>query len=267
MKKLAIATAVLASLAASTAFAEVTVDVYGDRSTKGDNKSTQGVEVGYGFDNGLGLSAEATTNKDLDLGASWKINYSESSYVKPSVNYVINKSESLRAENHNPSNPDGFYEFAELTGLKSDVAKVGLEFGSQMGDFFSSARIRYEVNVDKLSATHEIGSIGANGKLIPSETYSESVRSETARIDLLVGYNFENVTFTAKSINKNELNKDMKNLNKEFGTKNDKWSGEFKATVTAYDGVQPYIQYTHNKAFTKNGSDDQIIKIGTIFTF
>lgn len=267
MKKLAVSTAVLATMAASPAFASgLSVDVYGDRAFAGDKKgnSTQGVEVGYDFENGLSLSAEATTNKDLDLDAAWKFQLTESVYLQPSVGYVLNDSKTYRAEN---PNVDGGYEFLELTGTNSDVAKAGLEFGYDNSQFFYTLRGRYEANTSKLALTHETGGYDAKGNPVNVERHSIGARSEIARFDSLIGYRFDYVTLTAKGIRKFELNKDIKRLNREMNTDNDRWSGEFKATVTAWDGVAPYVEYTHDKAFTQHGKDDQIIKIGTKFTF
>ncbi|MGF1720709.1 hypothetical protein L4D20_11790 [Vibrio kyushuensis] len=267
MKKLAVASAVLTALTATAAFAEVTVDVYGDRSTKSEfgNKSTQGVEVGYGFGNGLALSAEATTNKDLDLDASWKFNYSEQSYVKPSIGYVFKDSKTTTMTN--PNLPKNQYEFVEFSGEDSNVAKLGLEFGSDLGKLFTSARIRYEMNTDKYSVKHEEGNVDSKGKHTATFSETRGARSEIARIDVMAGYRFDGVTVSAKGITKTEVNKDLRRLHDLADIDRTKSSYEFKAMMTAYDGVTPYVQYAINTSNISGVANDHVIKIGTKFTF
>ncbi|MGF1755512.1 oligogalacturonate-specific porin KdgM family protein [Vibrio makurazakiensis] len=267
MKKLAVATAVLASLTASTAFAEITVDVYGDRSTKSEfgNKSTQGIELGYGFDNGFGLSAEATTNKDLDLGASWKIETSESSYLKPSIGYVFKDTKTKILTNPNPG--ENAYEFQETSGMDSNVVKIGLESGVDYGSWFTAARVRYEANTEKLTEHHEIGTVDSKGNRTATYSHTDSLRSETARLDFTLGYRLDAVTLTAKGINKIEINKDLRRTLDAADIDRSRVNYEFKATVTAYDGVAPYVQFAINDSGVKGVSDDHVVKIGTKFSF
>lgn len=261
MKKLAIATAVLASLTASTAFAEITLDVYGDRTTNESfsktTKSTQGVELGYTLE-GLDLSAEVTTNKDIDLGAAYKFELGESFYVKPQAGYVYKWDKKRSA-----STGWGQHEHIEgqsratLLGLESDVVKIGLEAGAEFGSFFTSARYRAEYNVDATGLRIEEQLDGGIREVTVSAR-----RGAIGRTDVLVGYNFEAVTLTAKGIHKTQLNDRFRDVNKFLGDSNSNITSEYKATLTAFDGVAPYIQYAHN-----HDNHDNQVKLGAKFSF
>ncbi|GAB2643632.1 hypothetical protein [Vibrio panuliri] len=256
MKKLAVTSAVLAALmGAAPAIAGITLDVYGERVTGtekneglfGESSAKQGVELAYGYEN-LTLSAEATTGKDLDLGASYKFELGENFYLKPSAGFV-----------YKWNKKDDDIEILDFTqfGTKSNVAKFGVEAGAAFGDFFASARYRIDTNTSKTGQRY----VDSNNK-----TVENSARSSIGRTDLLVGYNLENVTLTAKGIHKSELNKDIRSFNTHHrlleSKTNSFWSSELKATFTGYEGVAPYIQYAHN-----HDNHDNAIKLGAKFSF
>ncbi|OLQ92317.1 hypothetical protein BIY22_16010 [Vibrio panuliri] len=250
MKKLAVTSAVLAALmGAAPAIAGITLDVYGERVTGtekneglfGESSAKQGVELAYGYEN-LTLSAEATTGKDLDLGASYKFELGENFYLKPSAGYVYK---------WNKKDADFNKGVVSQYGNKTNVAKFGVEAGAAFGDFFTSARYRIDTNLDKTGLSINNTKVG-------------EARGSIGRTDLLVGYNLENVTLTAKGIHKSQLNKDLRQINDNelVKNKNSFWSSELKATFTGYEGVAPYIQYAHN-----HDNHDNAIKLGAKFSF
>ncbi|MEZ9396738.1 hypothetical protein AB4393_12285 [Vibrio splendidus] len=282
MKKLAITTAVLASLAASSAFAEVTVDIYGDRTTNKDfanaDKATQGVVIGYSPIENLDFDAEVTTDKDLDLGVAYKFELGSNFYLKPQMGYVIESEDGYKASTGKFANLDPIknrYDQLHLNIPNSNVMKAGLETGANFGEFFTSVRYRIEMDTSKNKLT-------ATGPKSAGKVVSDDLVSETSRIgrtDLLIGYHFDAVTLTAKAIHKTQLNKDIRKINDalndfdkfadttpldvdKLGTSNSSWTSEVKATLTSYSGVAPYVQYAHN-----HDSKDNQIKLGAKFSF
>lgn len=275
MKKLAVASAVLAALTTSAAFASISVDVYSDRSHDTD-LAKQGVELGYSPIENLALTAEATTNKDLDLGVAYTFDIADNFYVKPSAGYVVkwgDKKELVGTIGEDFAGMvDARFDSLNINtvGHNSNVLKVGLETGAKFGDFFTSARYRYERDMDKTGLEAQ----GFSGsKLI--ETRDFTTRGKIGRTDLLVGYNFGNtVTLTAKGIHRSQLDSkiregvnfinsaDKDNITGLSGNKNSYWTSEIKATLTSYEGVLPYVQYSRNYA-----NKDDMIKLGAKFVF
>ncbi len=255
MKKLAVTSAVLAALmGAAPAIASISLDVYGERVTGtekneglfGPSSAKQGVELTYGYEN-LSLSAEATTDKDLDLGASYKFELGDNFYLKPSAGYVY------KGDKEDIVYPLSNNDKDVVFGTKTNVAKFGVEAGAAFGDFFTSARYRIDTNLERTGLRRI-----ENNKTV----FEKSARGSIGRTDLLVGYNMENVTFTAKGIHKSQLNKDLRSVLRKADEKTSFWSSELKATFTGYDGIAPYIQYAHN-----HQSHDNAIKLGAKFSF
>ena len=241
MKKLAVASAVLAALTTSAAFASVSVDAYNDYNFD-SRKNKQGIELGYSPIENLGLTAEVTTDKDLDLGVAYKFDIAENFYVKPSFGYVVKWGDDddfkMSWKDKDPIF-DAFTTF-EQSGSNSNVYKLALETGAKFGDFFASARYRFEID----AKSHTVELSGPNKASL--ELYKE--RSRVGRTDLMVGYNIADaVTVTAKGIHRSQLNKDIRNVNNDFtGQANSFWTSEVKATLTSIDGVLPYVQYARN---------------------
>ena len=274
MKKLAVASAVLAALTTSAAFASISVDVYSDRSHDTD-LAKQGVELGYSPIENLSLTAEATTSKDLDLGVAYTFDIADNFYVKPSAGYVVKWGDKKHLVDTlgktAASEVDTRFDSLNIStvGHNSNVFKVGLEAGAKFGDFFTSARYRYERDMDKTGLEAQ-GFAGS--KLV--ETRDFTTRGKIGRTDLLVGYNIANtVTLTAKGIHRSQLDKNIRDsvnfINDvaasekvETNLKNSYWTSEIKATLTSYEGVLPYVQYSRNYA-----NKDDMIKLGAKFVF
>ncbi|WP_086775557.1 hypothetical protein [Vibrio coralliirubri] len=278
MKKLAVASAVLAVMVSSAAFANVSLDVYSERVTNaktgffGDSSAKQGAIIGFSPIENVSFCAEATTAKDLDLGAAYTFEISEHFYVKPQMGYVakFGKSKDINGKIDFKEDAGNSIDSFHVTGVKSDVAKFGLETGANFGEFFTSVRYRVDYDVTPFS-------IDVKGKK-DGKAHKENLakeRSQIGRTDLLVGYHFDAVTLTAKAIHKAELNKDLKS-NGDFGKKvnsalkgtdcrygyDSNWTSEVKATFTSFDGVAPYVQYAHN-----HQNSDNAIKLGAKFAF
>lgn len=273
MKKLAVASAVLAALTTSAAFASVSVDAYNDYNAD-SRKSKQGIELGYSPIDNLALTAEVTTNKDLDLGVAYTFDIADSFYVKPSVGYVAKWGDNDNFKNKWENVDPIFDKFdtLELSGTNSNVYKFGLEAGASFGDFFTSARYRLEIDAkpDQLTVS--------GPKNVSEDLYKE--RSRIGRTDLLVGYNFaETVTITAKGIYRSQLNESLREKTGQFNDvsealskagvdgagftyPNSFWTSEIKATLTSIEGILPYVQYSRNYA-----NKDDMIKLGAKFVF
>lgn len=272
MKKLAVALAVLAALTTSAAFASISVDVYSDRSHDTD-LAKQGIELGYSPIDNLSLTAEATTGKDLDLGVAYTFDIADNFYVKPSAGYVVKwgDKKTLVTDKLNDLIEDDTLTSINLysVGENSNVLKIGLEAGAKFGDFFTSARYRYERDMDKTGLTFE----GYKGTTL-ARTEDLTSRGKIGRTDILVGYNIANtVTLTAKGIHRSQLDKNIRDsvnfvndvaaiAKEETNLKNSYWTSEIKATLTSYEGVLPYVQYSRNYA-----NKDDMIKLGAKFVF
>lgn len=266
MKKVAVASAVLAAITASSAFADMSVEVYSDRTTADGNffesarAATQGVVFGYSPMDNLGLEAEITTNKDIELSGGYKFDLTENFYLKPQLGYVAKFKDGF-ATSAQFEEPESLYNtYNELT-LKlpnSNVAKLGLEAGTAFGDFFASARYRVELATEAQKLT-------ANSVVLGGATLSTNLEKEKSRLgrtDLMVGYNLDAVTVTAKAIHRSQLNKDLREVNGVFGYDNSFWSSEVKATLTNFDAVTPYVQFARN-----HENKDNQIKLGAKFAF
>ncbi|MDG3086495.1 hypothetical protein P7F88_10370 [Vibrio hannami] len=262
MKKLTVASAVLAAITASSAFADTSVEVYSDRSTSAGNffegakGATQGVVIGHSPMENLGLAAEFTTNKEIDLGVAYKFDVTENFYVKPQLGYVVKfKDGYADSWDDLPPLKPGDYTRLTIEDPNSDVVKAGLEAGAAFGEFFASARYRidFDIEADKISGTNVKNGASTN-------FYKE--KSRIGRTDLMVGYNMEAVTLTAKAIHKSQLNKDIRSINSTFGDTNSFWTSEVKATLTNFDSVAPYVQFARN-----HDTKDNQIKLGAKFAF
>lgn len=266
MKKLAVVSAVLAALTASSAFANITVDVYGTRTTStdstdgaksglfGQSTGKQGVEIGYSPIENLGLTAEFTTAKDMDLGAAWTFDLSENIYLKPSVGYVakFDKEDNV-SYTHDELGLDNTYDSIHLDNVDSNIAKAGLEAGAAFGDFFTSVRYRVEVNTKATELYVKKGDV--------TDSLWKN-RGKIGRTDLLIGYNLDGVTLTGKAIHRSQLDNQIREVNGLIGQDNAFWTSELKATLTSYEGVAPYIQYAHDHSNHNNE-----IKLGAKFSF
>lgn len=267
MKKLAVASAVLAALTTSAAFASVSVDAYNDYNFD-SRKNKQGVELGYSPIENLDLTAEVTTDKDLDLGVAYKFDIAENYYVKPSLGYVAKWGDDDDFKMTWGKVEPIYKKFntVELSGTNSNVIKLGLEAGASFGDLFTSARYRVEIDAD-----HENFALtGPNNARF--DAYKE--RSSIGRTDLMVGYNIANtVTVTAKGIHRSQLNTNIRDginsvndiagvFKEKSGLVNSFWTSEVKATLTSIDGVLPYVQYARNYE-----TRDDMVKVGAKFVF
>ncbi|WP_375753721.1 hypothetical protein [Vibrio sp. HN007] len=262
MKKVAVASAVLAAITASSAFANTSIEVYSDRSTsdskffEGAKGATQGIIIGHSPMDNLGLAAEFTTNKEIDLGAAYKFDLSENFYVKPQVGYVVKFKDGFSESwDDLPPLKPGDYTKLTIEDPNSDVVKAGLEAGAAFGDFFASARYRidFDIEADKIKGTNV-----KNG----ASTNFLKEKSRIGRTDLMVGYNLDAVSLTAKAIHKSQLNKDIRDINGLSGDANSFWTSEFKATLNNFDGVAPYVQFARN-----HENKDNQIKLGAKFSF
>lgn len=256
MKKTIVSALVLSALSGSV-LAGFKVDVNNESKTSGKRESKQTLVLSVSEGLGFG-EVEVNTDKDIELTAGMKLELTPSFYVKPTLGYLFNGSDNKK---------NGTVEdFAfKASGLSSDVFKVGAEAGFEFENgFYTSARYRVESNVEamKLSVSDALDPSFGQGK---NEFTAKGERSIIGRTDLTAGYKFDLVTIQAKAIHKDQLSRKYKK--DEFAPQlKNHWSSELKATLTMFDGVQPYLELSSDRTYRK-GFDDNKVKLGAAFSF
>lgn len=268
MKKLAVATAVLAAL---TSFSSAAFDL---EASHGNNKETTlkfhdqvigglagGIEI-VGAEN-LKHHKETTFSLDYKVDAG-------SFYVMPSFDLTVpsgHSSEYKWTPEAIPGGKDeGNYKFG-------NVAKFGLKVGTSFDNgLYTSARYRYEIQDGK-------GDFDINNPIIGAKHLNGegSHKTKTHRVDLTLGYNVaEVVDLSANYVVKRGTTTAKVNVSegvnsaKFTGTSNDV---ELKAVLTTFGDLKPYAQYTY-KGDTKfkgdrtlKGANDNQFKIGVKYAF
>lgn len=284
MKKTLVSALVLSAIS-STATAGFKVDLNNESKLEGERASKQTVVLGYSHETNVGTGfgeVELNNKKDVDLTFGWVLPISETFYAKPTLGYLVkggdNKKNAELLKAHGVDLGHGYSGNAGLdyeeTGINSNVMKLGIELGANFDNgFFASARYRVELDQEahegKLKGYARITDMAVEysdpdvvWERKGEHTLFKNHKSKIGRTDLTAGYNFEFLTLQAKAIHKDQLSKKYENQN----GKKPAWSSELKATVTAFDGVAPYLElssgHTHREGF-----DDNKVKLGVAFTF
>ncbi|WP_264875776.1 hypothetical protein [Vibrio agarivorans] len=272
MKKTILSALVLAAVSAPS-FAIVKVDVYNESKMEGDRHSKQGVEVQYAMDMGLGFGIEVDTNKAVELSTNYVWAMDNGFYLKPQMSYVFKGEKSQKTPwidmASSAPGEDEKYTYLQLEGFdgeNSDTFKAGLEGGLQFGNgFYTALRYRFDKQTDATSIKFNIAQ-NAKGKSAKEYSKLADSRSLIGRTDIVLGYDFGFLTLQGKGIHKAELNKDIKDAYKAVHMKDSGWGTELKATITAFDGVAPYLQLASRET-TRKGFDNNEVKLGVAFSF
>lgn len=284
MKKLAVATAVLAAL---TSFSSAATDI---EASHGNNKETTfklyhsifgGLNGGFEMVGAENLKHHKETTFSLD----YKIDMGQA-FIMPSFDLTVPSGYSKEYKYTATPEVDGVN--GEATYKDSNIAKFGIKGGYTFDNgLYTAARYRYEISDGKgeFSAYDNSGKANGNG----------SHKSKVHRVDLTLGYNvMDTVDLSANYIVKrgdvnSYLNADMTGTETVVG--NGKTTAksqelEIKAVLTSFGDLKPYAQYTY-KARThlkgsgtvSNGTDtysdsmsskyknDNVFKVGVIYSF
>lgn len=252
MKKTIVSALVLSALSGSV-LAGFKVDVNNESKTSGKRESKQTLVLSVSEGLGFG-EVEVNTDKDIELTAGMKLELTPSFYVKPTLGYLFNGSDNKKSGTIDDVT-------FKATGLASNVAKVGVESGFVFENgFYTSVRYRVDSEVHSRKVTifdksdSEFNSVSFKGE-----------KSIIGRTDLTAGYKFDLVTIQAKAIHKDQLSSKYKK--DVFAPQlNNHWSSELKATLTMFDGVQPYLELSSDRTYRK-GFDDNKVKLGAAFRF
>ncbi|AIW16068.1 hypothetical protein IX91_18380 [Vibrio tubiashii ATCC 19109] len=277
MKKLAVATAVLAAL---TSFSSAAFDL---EASHGDNKETTikfhdqiigGLAGGIEFVGAENLKRHKETTFSLD----YKVEMGNA-FIMPSFDLTVPSGYSK--EYKYIANPAVDGVNGEATYKDSNIAKFGIKGGYAFDNgLYTAARYRYEISDGKgeFSATQGLNSATGNG----------SHKSKVHRVDLTVGYNVaDTVDLSANYIVKRaDIDGHLKV--EPFGTANGDASAksqelELKAVLTSFGDLKPYAQYTYKGKTHLKGSgsrddgmplsvnekykNDNVFKIGVQYSF
>ena len=284
MKKLAVATAVLAAL---TSVSSAAFDL---EASHGNNKETTlkfhneiigGLAGGIEFVGAENLKRHKETTFSLD----YKVEMGNA-FIMPSFDLTVPSAYSK--EYKYTANLAADCVNGEATYKDSNVAKFGIKGGYTFDNgLYTAARYRYEISDGKgeFSAYDNKGKASGNG----------NHKSKVHRVDLTVGYNvMDTVDLSANYIVKrgdvnSYLNADVTGTESVAG--NGKTTAksqeiELKAVLTSFGDLKPYAQYTYKARTHLKGSgtisngtetyadsmsskykNDNVFKIGVQYSF
>ncbi|NOI80187.1 hypothetical protein F0237_05850 [Vibrio tubiashii] len=271
MKKLAVATAVLAAL---TTFSSAATDI---EASHGNNKETTfklyhsiigGLNGGFEMVGAENLKRHKETTFSLD----YKIEMGQA-FIMPSFDLTVPSGYSKEF------NYEG--DYGKATYKDSNIAKFGLKGGYTFDNgIYTAARYRYEISDGK-------------GEYSPLPTFKfleANHKSKVHRVDLTVGYNLMNtIDLSANYIVKRaDLDgklsvKSNKNLTGNGDATAKSQELELKAVLTSFGDLKPYVQYTYKGRTQLKGSastsdnlnfslnekykNDNVFKIGVQYSF
>ncbi|WP_425667205.1 hypothetical protein ACPUEJ_22020 [Vibrio tubiashii] len=279
MKKLAVATAVLAAL---TSFSSAAFDL---EASHGNNKETTfkfhdqvigGLAGGIEFVGAENLKRHKETTFSLD----YKIDMGQA-FIMPSFDLTVPSAYSKEYKYTANLAVDGVN--GEATYKDSNIAKFGIKGGYTFDNgLYTAARYRYEISDGKgeFSATQGLKAQNGQG----------NHKSKVHRVDLTMGYNvMDTVDLSANYIIKRGNHDGTLTVN---GVINKTGNGsattksqelELKAVLTSFGDLKPYAQYTYkgrtqlkgnattsdNLAFPLNEKykNDNVFKIGVVYSF
>lgn len=279
MKKLAVATAVLAAL---TSFSSAATDI---EASHGNNKETTfklyhsifgGLNGGFEMVGAENLKHHKETTFSLD----YKIDMGQA-FIMPSFDLTVPSGYSKEYKYTATPEVDGVN--GEAKYKDSNIAKFGIKGGYTFDNgLYTAARYRYEISDGKgeFSAYEGLNSATGNG----------SHKSKVHRVDLTVGYNvMDTVDLSANYIVKRadidgKLSvKSNKNLTGNGDATAKSQELELKAVLTSFGDLKPYVQYTYKGRTQLKGSastsdnlnfslnekykNDNVFKIGVQYSF
>ncbi|MCG9580507.1 hypothetical protein L1D13_24885 [Vibrio tubiashii] len=275
MKKLAVATAVLAAL---TSFSSAAFDL---EASHGNNKETTlkfhneiigGLAGGIEFVGAENLKRHKETTFSLD----YKVEMGNA-FIMPSFDLTVPSAYSK--EYKYEVLPTNDLVNGEATYKDSNVAKFGIKGGYTFDNgLYTAARYRYEISDGK----------GDYSPLPNYKLVEANHKSKVHRVDLTVGYNVaDTIDLSANYIVKRaDIDGHLKV--EPFGTANGDASAksqelELKAVLTSFGDLKPYAQYTYKGKTHLKGSgsrddgmplsvnekykNDNVFKIGVQYSF
>ncbi|WCP69877.1 hypothetical protein LYZ37_17870 [Vibrio tubiashii] len=283
MKKLAVATAVLAAL---TSFSGAAFDL---EASHGNNKETTlkfHDQVIGGLAGGIEIvSAEnLKRHKETTFSLDYKVEMGNA-FIMPSFDLTVPSGYSKEYKYNANLAVDGVN--GEATYKDSNIAKFGIKGGYTFDNgLYTAARYRYEISDGKgeFSAYNNTGKTNGNG----------SHKSKVHRVDLTVGYNvMDTVDLSANYIVKRgEIDGYLKtDFNGTAIAGNGDTTAkaqelELKAVLTSFGDLKPYAQYTYKARTHLKGSgtisgdgetysdsmsskykNDNVFKIGVQYSF
>ncbi|KLN63440.1 hypothetical protein [Vibrio sp. VPAP30] len=278
MKKLAVATAVLATL---TSFSSAAFDL---EASHGNNKETTlkfHDQVIGGLAGGIEIvgAENLKRHKETTFSLDYKIEMGQA-FIMPSFDLTVPSGYSKEYKYTATPEIDGVN--GEATYKDSNVAKFGLKGGYTFDNgLYTAARYRYEISDGKgeFSAYDNSGKANGNG----------NHKSKLHRVDLTLGYNvMDTVDLSANYIVKRadidgNLTVKSAGLNGNGDATAKSQEIELKAVLTSFGDLKPYAQYTYkgqthiegsgasndNKhiSFDDKFKNDNVFKVGVVYSF
>ncbi|OAN10907.1 hypothetical protein A3K86_18125 [Photobacterium jeanii] len=133
-------------------------------------------------------------------------------------------------------------EYVHQTQLPTNVGKLGLSAGTQLGEVDVFGRVRNDVALKKV----------------------KDLQSNIVRVDLGAGVQAtDNVYVSAKFINQSQLD----NATKKVSARNHIQNYEFRATFNNIDGIKPYVEVGNEGSFIEKDKRNSYGKIGLVLDF